>query len=348
MKESSEKSTFIDKLIIQLASYSPTLIVIFATMLVLLLSLPIVYFITILLGEQYTELLLILSVVLPLLTPLPLTVLFRLTKHLQYSAQNLEEKSQESKQKDVVLFEQSRFALMGEMMTNISEHWKQSLQSISLSVEDAKKECPNSNKNFETIDDNVHYLGATVDNFLSFFDKKTHMELMSMSDIIKEIKSIVDLQMPKDIKFETEIDNSIDDVMISSSISQVILNLINNAQDALDYDLDNKIITLKLIAMEDGVEIVCCDSGNGIDPKIRDAIFEPYFTTKEDKHGRGIGLYILKQIVDKVFDGYVDVGSTSKLAPTLSTEKTCFYIGLPFSHKCVIKNKEEEEITSAI
>lgn len=101
MKKSSEKSTLIDKLILQIAGYSPTWIVILVAMLVLLLSLPSVYFITKSLGGEYTGLLLLLCVILPLLTPLTLILLLRLTKHSHYSSQNVEEKLREAKEKEL-------------------------------------------------------------------------------------------------------------------------------------------------------------------------------------------------------------------------------------------------------
>ena len=75
---------------------------------------------------------------------------------------------------------------MGEMMANISHQWKQPLNTIGLSVVNARM----SNK-----EDNVNYLASAIDDFMSFFDKKTHIEIRDLEDVLKEIKSIIQVHI---------------------------------------------------------------------------------------------------------------------------------------------------------
>ena len=89
---------------------------------------------------------------------------------------------------------------------------------------------------------------------------------------------------------------------------QVILNIINNAKDVLiEKNIDNPWI--KIYAIEDNNYIVLYieDNGGGILVEPKTKIFEPYFTTKEDGHGTGIGLYMSKVIVEKNMKGKLRV-----------------------------------------
>ncbi|MDY0233593.1 MAG: HAMP domain-containing sensor histidine kinase [Sulfurimonas sp.] len=305
---------------------SAFMIVLFTTIFVLLGSVPLVYLVTKFYGVEYGDLHIILSIALPmLLTPPVIATFIKLSKHLKNFQDELEKEVENSKKKDLMLFEQARFVLMGEMLANISHQWKQPLNTIGLSVANARlSKRENLENNFDIIEKNVNYLASTIDDFMSFFDKKTYKQIRDIEDILKEVKSIVDVQIiSKNITLEIEGAKS--KVWLASSISQVLINLLNNAKDALDENIKDKKISLKFTTKEDGLEIVCCDNGRGINPEIRDKIFDPYFTTKHKTQGTGIGLYMSKQIVQKVFDG------------DICFEDKFFYINLPYSDKCLLK-----------
>jgi len=128
---------------------------------------------------------------------------------------------------------------------------------------------------------------------------------------------------------------------ISSSLSPVVLNLLNNAKDALKAQ-SNKIIRLQFLTNTYGLEIECCDNGPGIDTKIKDKIFHPYFTTKDKTQGTGIGLYMSREIVSKIFHGKIHISSRAESRsiyyPSSNKGKTCFFIAVPYSQNCI---KEE-------
>lgn len=102
-------------------------------------------------------------------------------------------------------------------------------------------------------------------------------------------------------------------------ISQVLLNLINNAADAI-ADLPEKKITLKIKKVTHFVEISVVDSGLGIDPAIAEKMMQPFFTTKEVGKGTGLGLSISKGIVEK-HKGFISFDFNAK--------NTTFVISLP-------------------
>lgn len=82
----------------------------------------------------------------------------------------------------------------------------------------------------------------------------------------------------------------------SFQISQVLLNLLNNARDAVSH-LNEKWIELKVELTKDGLRILVTDSGKGIPKKVVDKMMSPFFTTKEVHKGTGLGLSISQEII---------------------------------------------------
>jgi PAS/PAC sensor signal transduction histidine kinase len=102
---------------------------------------------------------------------------------------------------------------------------------------------------------------------------------------------------------------------------QVIINLLNNAKDALNLQkIEDKNIKIKIDSDEKFAYLSVEDNGGGIDKNVIDEIFKPYFTTKEDSKGTGLGLYMSKQIIDQ-FNAEITAGNSDNGA--------CFLIKLP-------------------
>lgn len=336
-----KRDQFIDRFITRIFTCSPIVVIILTSLVVSFLSALIVFVFTSLCGEEHTLQLYRFAIVIPLLTtPVIVSILFMLIKHIKHFKEMLEEEIEESKKKDIILFEQARFVLMGEMMANISHQWKQPLNTIALAVVSAKtskKAGNNFDRSFDIIEDNVNYLASTIDDFMSFFDQKTNLELRNIDSIVKEIKSIIEVQFKnKDIDLRFEINDNAKDVMIVSSISQVILNLLNNSKDSFSEDFEYKKISVIFTVKESVLEILCRDNGKGIALEIQDKIFDPYFTTKDKTQGTGIGLYMSKQIIQKLFNGTIEISSKRSIIEECGQE-TCFYIDIPYSDKCVLK-----------
>ena len=332
MNTNSFPNKILDKIIAKLPTCSPTFIIIYATIFVLLGSIPLVYLTTKIFNVEYTYFFLFISIFLPLiLTPLVISLLIRLTKHLSYYKDYLEDEINKNKAKDIILFEQARFVVMGEMMANISHQWKQPLNTIGLAVVSAKtsglKE-DTVDRSFDIIEDNINYLADTINDFMSFFDKRTSSELKNIETIVHEVKSISHATvLSKNINLNIDIQTIDKNIELASSISQVLLNLINNARDAFCSTTKNKEITIKFVTHETNIEIICLDNAGGIDNSIIDKIFDPYFTTKMKSQGIGIGLYMSKQIIQKIFHADIRVISADG--------NSCFYIRIPYSDRCV-------------
>ena len=335
----------IDKMIKYVTASTPLRLTIIITGLVSVGSVPIVYLFSFMAGVPYTLFFFVISVLLPLiLTPMVVLIIVRLATTMRHVQEHLELELAKNKAKDMMLFEQARFALMGEMMANISHQWKQPLNTINLALLDMKMKSlglEKKDENFDVIEENINYMATTINDFMSFFDKRSSSEIKDLDTIVHEVKSIVGAHIKnKAIELEIIVDENYGKIEIASSISQVIINLLNNAKDALENS-DSKRIRLQFLSNESGLEIECCDEGSGIDDAIKEKVFTPYFTTKAKTQGTGIGLYMSKEIVQKLFQGKINISkrsaSRSEVYPFSNEDKTCFFIALPYSDKCRLK-----------
>jgi len=286
-------------------------------------------------GVVYDGFAVLLSVVLPLLlSPPAIFIVLKLTKHLKEYRTFLDAEIQKSKEKEVILYDQARFVLMGEMMANISHQWKQPLNTINLSVAAARfssfdKEQLQSC--FDLVETNVNYLSSTVDDFLSFFDEKKYHQKKYVSEIVSEIKSIYEPTLKENgIELQIVFIHDAKHIRISSSITQILLNLLSNAKDALESSGGPKVITLHFTTLDNMLKIRCCDSGKGVQEDVLKNIFDSYFTTKEKSRGTGLGLYMSKQIIHFIFDGdiYVDMFNHA-----------CFVLDIPYGKNCLLEKK---------
>jgi len=318
-----------------ITTLSSTKLIILGTLLVLLGSIPIVYIASYIGGVEYSGFLLTISIVLPLLlTPTAISTVIKLSMNLEHVKEHLANEIEKNKVKDVLIYEQSRFALMGEMLANISHQWKQPLNTINLAVINVRMNLSDEEKrerNFDIIEDNVNHLASTINDFMSYFDKRKHSEVRDLENIVTEIKSIANTSINNSgAKLFIELNEENKKIKIASSISQILLNLINNAKDALLNVEGSKEIKVTFIIKSQECIISCCDNGVGISPAIKEQIFNPYFTTKSHSTGTGIGLYMSRQIIDKFFNGEIVLESKNNY--------TCFKVIIPFGKNCYIED----------
>lgn len=93
-----------------------------------------------------------------------------------------------------------------------------------------------------------------------------------------------------------------------SETTQVILSLLQNAEDILlEKQINNPIIKIKTYEDDKKLYLEIIDNGGGISTEILGKIFEPYFSTKHEKNGTGLGLYFAKRIIDNNCNGLLDV-----------------------------------------
>jgi len=217
------------------------------------------------------------------------------------------------------LLSQSRHALMGEMISMIAHQWRQPLSTLSaisahlmldLKLGSLKEESiENELVKFEQI---IAHLSQTITDFNDFFKSDKLKQSSDLSQVIYEAIKLIDFRL-KNINVITELDMLAPLDIYPNELLQVLINIINNAVDALiesEVEKPTLTITLKQDAENDPIYLTIKNNATPIDEKVLPRIFEPYFSTKE-KNGTGLGLYIVKTIIDKHLDGSITAKNLS-------------------------------------
>lgn len=207
-----------------------------------------------------------------------------------------------------------------------------------------------------------------VQQILTFARKRTEEKIViKSSHIVREAIKFLRSTIPTTIEIQFDNRAKCDTVLADSTqLNQIIINLCTNAFHAmrekggeLELILDNESISAskakKMINLESGeyLKISVKDNGTGIDPNIRDKIFEPYFTTKDVGEGTGFGLATVHGIVqsyrgDIIVESKVGKGSTFHVyIPLEKTEEQDLKeesIEIPMGNESILFVDDEESI----
>ena len=232
--------------------------------------------------------------------------------------EELEERVESSikqiREKEKMILAQSKQAIMGEMLEMIAHQWRQPLTAIGMTSGNITMDLALDELNTETLQDDlnnintqVNYLSATIDDFRNFLQESKEKEIISSKKIITSIKGLVFKQLEnQQIDLKTEECKDIQVNIYKNELIQVLLNIISNSKDVLT-DLKSsqvtKTIKLSCDRVDDFLNICIVDNGGGIPDEIMPRIFEPYYSTKKEKNGTGLGLYMSKIIVQNHLKG---------------------------------------------
>ncbi|MDD3342047.1 MAG: ATP-binding protein [Sulfurospirillaceae bacterium] len=241
------------------------------------------------------------------------------TKELQALNHDLELKVmhevEQSRQKDQIMFRQSRLASMGEMIGNIAHQWRQPLNAMVLVIQSFQmKRMAGLPLSDEFIDKQVEegielasLMSHTIDDFRNFFKPNKDEEIFSVQHTIAcSIKLVRDYYEKEHISIFLKCDNDVSISGYPNEFSQVIMNLFSNAKDALEENILNE-REIEVVVSQEGANAIInvIDNGGGFSEAVQDRIFEPYFTTKHKASGTGIGLHMSKQIIEKQMKGSI-------------------------------------------
>ncbi|WP_419769398.1 MAG: cache domain-containing protein [Candidatus Marinarcus sp.] len=222
-------------------------------------------------------------------------------------------------EKHNILVQQSKMAAMGEMLGAIAHQWRQPLSTISVAATGIKmhKELEILTDDFlieamDSINHSVQHLSTTIDDFRNFFIPNKKLNNFYIKDAIEKTLKLISVQFENhNIIIVKNIEN-FSLYALENELLQVFINLLNNGKDQLlIQNHPKKIILIETKKVNDSFLIEITDSGGGINEKNLDKIFEPYFTTKEDMQGTGIGLYICKNIIEKNMKGTLNAVNKS-------------------------------------
>jgi len=250
-------------------------------------------------------------------------------------AQRVNDEIEKNRVKELHIQQQSKLAQMGEMISMIAHQWRQPLAamaSTSMNIravsllnkfdlskkEEAQKYEAYVNNRLDNLDGFIQNLTRTIDDFRYFYKpNKTSVKVQLEEVFEKSFNIIKDSLKNNSIKVITEYNSKEEIELYDGEMMQVILNLLKNAQDNL---IEKKIGNPRITITTENRTISICDNGGGIPEDIMENIFEPYFSTKDEKNGTGLGLYMSKIIVEDHHKGKIQVQNTE--------DGVCFIIEL--------------------
>ncbi|WP_373001898.1 ABC transporter substrate-binding protein [Sulfurimonas sp.] len=227
--------------------------------------------------------------------------------------------------KDAYLVHQSRLAQMGEMLSMIAHQWKQPLSSISamqiairmaielekydLSDEGQRKEFLEfMHQKLDKIGANTQNLSQIISDFSDFYKPNKKSEVMRLDNVIIKACNLVEDSMDvNNVRLSLDLHSELLLRLHENEFMQVILNILSNAKEQLiNKNIENARIRLKSYDKGNYSIIEISDNAGGIDETIISHIFDPYFSTKLEKNGTGLGLYMSKNIIEDYHNGSIN------------------------------------------
>ena len=260
------------------------------------------------------------------------------TKELKELNLNLEQRVKDevasNRIKDKQINDQAKFVQIGELMSNIAHHWRQPLNAISTSASGMQvmrqlgaADTEEEDISIAQIIDSTKFLSTVIQDFADFINDNQNSSMSNFSlqeNINKSLNIIISsLETNKINVIKNYLEEDIRINSIGGKLSNSLLNILKNAQDALLKLPDNaeKSITITIVKNESDVTVSIKDNANGIEDTILPKIFDPYFTTKHQSQGTGLGLFTSKEDIEQHLKGSLNVNT--------STNGTEFLIKLP-------------------
>jgi signal transduction histidine kinase len=243
-------------------------------------------------------------------------------------------------EQDAIMTEHSKMAAMGEMVESIAHQWRQPLSIITTSASAIKMQ-----KEFNLLDDekfenlcnkilsSTNHLSTTIDDFRNFYRKDKVKIEFNLKDTFKHS---FDLISSKFMNIDISVIKDIQDVTVrgfSNELTQVFINILNNARDELESIEGEKIIFIKIYKDNNNAIIEIKDNAKGIPTEILPKIFDSHFTTKGEEYGTGIGLYMSKKIVTSSFGGEITAKNIEYEYNNKNYSGAQFTITLPVNDK---------------
>ena len=229
--------------------------------------------------------------------------------------QRVEDEVSKNEEKQKVMFLQSRQASLGQMLANVAHQWRQPLTELSLTMFSMKKAALNEEKEelkelYGESKNIIKNMSQTIDDFTNFFNPQKEKHPFNVSESVSESLSLLDKMLESEmISVKTDLEE-LKVLGISNELTQVIINLIKNAKDAfVTKGILIREISITIKRDDNFALIELQDNAGGISKEKIDKIFEPYFTTKHQSSGTGLGLFMSKMICEQGMDGHLDVAS---------------------------------------
>ena len=241
--------------------------------------------------------------------------------HIGYSAirHDITYKKEVATQQDIIV-EQAKSTALGEMISMLAHQWRQPLQAIAILIQklplekliDGEISDDTLEDVVASIDKQLSYMSKTIEDFRSFFNPTKDKEKIFASVLVDQARDFLAYSFKvDDINFKIISKEDIEIKVHTNEILQVFINILNNAREILiEKNKEDRNITIEYYKSKDNIIFEINDNAGGIPSIIMNKIFEPYFSTKQNKNGTGLGLYMSKTIVEKNGHGILGVQNT--------------------------------------
>jgi len=235
------------------------------------------------------------------------TIFTDITKEKKIEEQN--KKNQE------FIIQQSKLAELGEIFSSIAHQWKSPLVEITtIAQESFYSSNSNINEDESYVKDimtQVNYMTETINDFQKFIIPFNKKQIFNVHEAISSMLKIVNHNIKYNyINVEINVKTKADLLVngYKNEFMQCFLNIINNAKDELlKNDIKNRNISINIFNTDDNVNIIITDNAGGILINDIEKIFKAYYSTK--KEGHGIGLYMVKMIIEDKMNGKINVSN---------------------------------------
>ena len=244
------------------------------------------------------------------------------------------------REKEKLLAQQSKMAAMREMLESIAHQWRQPLSTISTAASGITL-----NKEFDTLSkeqlsqymnvivDNTQYLSSTIDNFKNYFNTKNERTTFNVEETLHKVLDLIGYRLNES---KTNVILNCDTIMIEgleNEFIQSFINMINNSLEAFSREaIEHKHIFIEAHKQNNGAMICIKDNAGGVNQEVIEHVFEPYFTTKHQVTGTGMGLFMVYEIITKHFKGEIAIENTQYVYENHHCKGTQILIHLPISH----------------
>ncbi|MGE4318394.1 MAG: sensor histidine kinase [Deferribacterales bacterium] len=220
-----------------------------------------------------------------------------------------------------IIYEHQRHRALNGMLMNIAHHWRQPLNAVSLMLEDIREEVLDKTATPEYIKEitslaqhELQNLSGTITRFTRLYEENDELEMIHLhTECLHAVEYIKNIMIFSTLKISVEVAEDIQIKATEQDILEIFIKLLDNIAFAVKKR-NQKTVSIRISAasLMDGTMITVEDDAGGIPADILSSVFEPYTSSSFNSKQKGLGLYILKRLIEEKYKGSIKAENTSK------------------------------------
>lgn len=228
--------------------------------------------------------------------------------------QEIARELEKSAEKDWALIRQNRLAEMGDLLFNLSHHWRQPLNNVALAIQNIQDTCMNDCPGYERVQHKVDKalqiiigMSDKIDQFRKIYQPENIAIRYNVKEAVSKVLNLIEPELKSEqITVQSDMSEECNLTGFENEFIQILLQLLHNARGAIQTSkAKDPVISISVKPEANHIQIIVADNAGGIPESIIDKIFNPYYTTKEG--ASGLGLYMARMIIEKKMNGNITV-----------------------------------------